>query len=376
MFLFVFYATKAYMFQTDYDQIIEKIESIDPISYGKTRNFIDGDVTYLSPYISRGVISTKQLLKYVLDQNYSFYKIEKFIQELAWRDYWQQVWVDKGEAIHRDLKHAQPDVDYHGIPKSILEAKTGIQAIDDAIEKLESSGYMHNHLRMYTASIACNIGRCHWRIPAQWMYYYLKDGDWASNALSWQWVAGSNSNKKYFANQSNINKYCKTRQRNTFLDVEYGQFDRIRNVEVLEEVITPKFETPLPDRQAIEIDRNRPTTIYNYYNLDPLWREEMDANRVLLLEPEHFENYPISKSNIDFMLDLGLNIENLQVFVGSFEDLISTYKLDLDSVYFKEHPTNTSYKGNEDSRDWMFPVKGYYPSFFSFWKRCKKYLRA
>ena len=54
---------------------------------------------------------------------------------------------------------------------------------------------------MYIASIICNTAKCHWKIPAKWFYYHLKDGDWGSNALSWQWVCGTNSGKKYYANQ-------------------------------------------------------------------------------------------------------------------------------------------------------------------------------
>jgi deoxyribodipyrimidine photo-lyase len=69
---------------------------------------------------------------------------------------------------------------------------------------------------MYIASLACNVAQSQWRIPAKWMYYHLLDADWASNALSWQWVAGTNSNKKYFANQNNINKYCFTKANEYF----------------------------------------------------------------------------------------------------------------------------------------------------------------
>jgi deoxyribodipyrimidine photo-lyase len=67
------------------------MDRIDPILYGKTRNFIDGAVTYLSPYVSRGVISTKFVLENILNRGYHPNGIEKFVQELAWRDYWQQV---------------------------------------------------------------------------------------------------------------------------------------------------------------------------------------------------------------------------------------------------------------------------------------------
>ncbi|MFM7485538.1 MAG: hypothetical protein ACKO13_01325, partial [Cytophagales bacterium] len=73
-------------FPTDYGSIMERVNRINPIQYGKTRNFIDGAVTYLSPYISRGVISTKQVKDIVLAKGYHPAVIEKLLQELAWRE--------------------------------------------------------------------------------------------------------------------------------------------------------------------------------------------------------------------------------------------------------------------------------------------------
>jgi len=119
---------------------------------------------------------------------------EKLIQELAWRDYWQQVWIAKGDDINTDLKTTQKSVSNHQVPKAIINASTGIEAVDAAIKELYNTGYMHNHMRMYIASICCNIANSHWLAPAKWMYAHLLDGDCASNQLSWQWVAGAFSN--------------------------------------------------------------------------------------------------------------------------------------------------------------------------------------
>ena len=361
------------MFTTNYDEILEKLDHLDPVSYGRTRNFIDGAVTRLSPYISRGVISTKMVMKQVLDQGYKVSQIEKFLQELAWRDYWQQVWISKGEAINQDLKHPQWDLENHEFPVSIDEAQTGIEAIDRAIEDFYQHGYLHNHIRMYIAAITCNIGKSHWKAPAQWMYYHLLDGDWASNALSWQWVCGANANKKYVANQDNINKYCYTKQNNGFLNVDYSDLEKMDIPKELSETHLPELKTPLPASSQLQIDPAKPLLVYNYYNLDPEWRAEESANRILLIEPNIFSKYPISQNAIGFMLGLSKNIEGIQVYVGAFDDLLS--QIDQRQIFFKEHPLNQYYKGNEDPRDWMFSVKGYYPSFFGFWKKCKKELK-
>lgn len=365
---------KAYQpeFKTDFESIVEWVERIDPIRYARTRNYIDGDVTYLSPYISRGVISTKYVLERTLARGFEPQRIEKFIQELAWREYYQRTWQAKGESIDRDLRLSQVDVGNTQIAALLVDGRTGIEAIDSAIAGLYETGYIHNHIRMYIAATACNVAKSHWSTPARWMYYHLIDGDWASNALSWQWVAGTASNKKYFANQENINRYCYTNQTGTFLDVAYADFDEIAVPDELADTTTPELVSHFPDPAPLTLRSGLPTLIYNSYNLDPRWHSDIDANRILLLEPSHFLKLPVSSRVIDFILALGKNIDGLQVFVGEFADLVQQYNLE--DIRFKEHPLCRHYAGTEESRDWMFDVAGYFTSFFSFWKKCERQL--
>ena len=352
--------------ETNYNEILKQLDQIKPSEYARNRNFIDGSVTKLSPYISRGVISTRQVLDHLLKKGFEPKKIEKFIQELAWRDYWQLIWLEKD--INSDIKNSQREVYQEGISQCIVDAKTNIEAIDKSIEDLYRTGYMHNHLRMYVASISTNIAKSHWKQPAKWMYYHLIDGDWASNALSWQWVCGANSNKKYIANQDNINKYTYSNQKNTFLDTSYEEIMNLKQPSNFELVSNKVLTTEFPDLEKISIDNSKPICIYNYYNLDPVWRTEINANRILLIEPSIFNKYAIGKKAMKFMLALSKNIPSIKVFVGEFDELeIGDLK-----VYFKEHPFNYNYKGIEDSRDWMSSVKGYYPSFFRFWNKLKK----
>lgn len=359
-------------FETSYQSILEQIDRIDPIAYSQNRNYVDGSVSYLSPYISRGVISTKFILDRLHERGFKMMEMGKFVQELAWRDYWQQVWIAKEEEINFDLKHPQPDVKNTKMSSAIIEADTGISIIDEHINLLETTGYIHNHMRMYVASIACNIGKSHWKVPAQWMYYHLLDGDWASNALSWQWVAGANANKKYYANQENINNFFHSDQTGTFLDVEYEEFENLSIPEILKGTSIPELSTSLPASSERSIDLALPTLIYNYYNLDPNWRKDEKANRVLLLEAGVFEQYPVSRNCIDFAFSLAKNIPGIQYYRGSFNQLIDEYKID--NIGYKEHPLN-QYSGQEDARDWMFDAKGFYPSFFAFWKKCKKEIK-
>ncbi len=360
-------------FPTQIQEIRKSIGGIDPVKYAATRNYADGAVTHLSPYISRGVISTRNVYDHIVSLDLPWQKTEKLIQELAWRDYWQQIWIAKGKQIMSDLKNKQTPVTNYEVPQVIVNANTGIEAIDKAIQELYETGYMHNHMRMYVASVCCNIAKSHWLTPAKWMYSHLFDGDLASNHLSWQWVAGTISKKKYYANQDNINKFFYSSQKNTFLDIEYDQFNRLKTPEVLSNTIPFDLETSLPKFKRPILENDKTTLVYNYYNLDPSWHPEEDMQRILLLETSFFKENPVGKHCIDFALNLAKNINRIQVFVGEFSELLE--QVNSDHVVFKEHPTNSHYQGKEEPREWLCNVTGYFPSFFAFWKKCKKVLK-
>jgi len=366
-------------FPTDYNAIIERVNSVDPLRYGKTRNFIDGAVTYLSPYISRGVISVKQVQESVLAKGYPRGAIEKFLQELAWREYFQRVWQAKGDLLFQDLKHPQTDVWHHQMVQAVLEAKTGIDTIDKSIREFYLTGYLHNHVRMYVASIVCNIGKAHWSAPAQWMYYHLLDGDLASNTCSWQWVTGAFSSKKYYCNQENINRFTHSNQQNTFLDLPVEDLDKAPTPDMLKLTSPLSLKISLPDSKTPSIDITMPTLIYNSYNLDPLWRKDEKVNRILLLEPSHFKKFPVSEKVISFILGLSKNIPNIQLMIGEvseLEQLYLTSECKDDWLISKEHPAFDYYPGQRDAREWLYPkVSGYYNSFFSYWKKCEKLIK-
>ncbi|MBG9376825.1 deoxyribodipyrimidine photolyase [Panacibacter sp. DH6] len=371
--------TQHYTFPTSYDAILEQLDGIKPALYARTRNFVDGSVTYLSPYISRGVISCRQVLNHVLKKDHKPWQIEKFIQELAWREYFQRTWQQLGDGIWDDIKRPQPDVVHHRMVDAVAAASTSINAIDEHIQLLFDKGYMHNHVRMYVASITCNIAKAHWLVPSKWLYYHLLDGDIASNTCSWQWVAGAFATKKYYCNQDNVNRYTYSEQKDTFLDKEYPALVNMPVPPQLEASSELTLHTPLPQTALPAIDISKPTFIYNNYNLDPQWHSHEDGNRILLLEPSHFEKYPVSKQVIDFILALGKNILGLQVYTGEMSAIAKLYpnsETANEQIVSKENPVYSHYTGKREERDWMFPeVVKPYSSFFAFWKKCAPYLK-
>lgn len=363
-------------FPTDYASVLARIDEIDPLMYGRTRNFIDGAVTYLSPYISRGVISVRQVQQAVLSRGHKPHQIEKFLQELAWREYFQRVWQAKGDALFSNLKQPQQRVSHHEMIDAVVQAKTGIASIDVLLNQFYETGYMHNHARMYVASMMCNIGQAHWLAPSQWMYYHLLDGDLASNTCSWQWVAGAFASKPYYCNQENINRFTHSDQYQTFLDLPLDLLPNAPIPDVLRATTAYAWQTNLPKTDAFDVDVTKPTLVYNSYNMDPLWRKDENVNRVLLLEPSHFQKYPVSDRVIQFILGLSQNIPNIKIVVGEIADLVSCYAnttLGDKGIISKEHPAFVHYRGQQDARDWLYPhVTGYYPSFFGYWKKCSK----
>ncbi len=370
------------------------LAAIDTKRYGKTRNYISGSVSELGPYVSRGVISTRMVWAYLLARGHSFEEIFGFVQQLAWRDFFQRVWMGLGDGINGDIRRDQEGVKHTAVPAAIAAGTAGIDGIDVGIQRLVSSGYMHNHQRMYTAFLTCNLAGAHWKLPAQWMYAHLLDGDWGSNALSWQWVVGTFSNKKYIANQENINRYTNTQQRGTYLDVEYEQLAEAPVPEVLKPKLDAHEVLPFDDCTSEALKAavakkglpiwgaiNRPNdhriVICNYYQLSAQFVESQSGYPILLLEPSVFKQYPIASHCVDFMLSLAMEMPNVQVFVGEFEELHAALRAGGSvEIVYKEHPLNQHYRGTEIPRDWLAPeVEGTFSSFFSYWKKVEKSLR-
>ena len=214
-----------------YSQALTRLEAIDPIGYAKSRNFANGKVTHLSPYIHHGLVDLNQIRNYALTKCTNIQHITKFIQELAWRDFWQRVANCHPDWVWHDVepyKTGYSTDDYQDtLPEDIKLGKTGIACIDAFINDLINIGYVHNHARMYLASYVVHFRRIKWQAGASWFLEHLLDGDEASNNFSWQWVASTFSNKPYIFNLENVHKYFAnhvdaTSEKNGVLDASYN----------------------------------------------------------------------------------------------------------------------------------------------------------
>ncbi len=180
-------------------------------SYEKTRNYLDGTVTRLSPYIRYGVLSLAEVRDEALSLASHPLDVEKFINELGVRHYWQLVYKALGHDIWKDIEAYKTGFSAHQyadiLPDDIRQAETGVRFIDDFITELYDTGYIHNHARMWLAGYVVHWRRIKWQVGARWFLEHLLDGDPASNNLSWQWVASTFSQKPYFYNLENVIRF-------------------------------------------------------------------------------------------------------------------------------------------------------------------------
>ena len=194
--------------------------------YSKLRNFDFGpekrsNISCLSPYITHGVINEKEVIQKALSK-FSFSKNEKFIQEVLWRTYWKgwlelrpNVWTDylvELKQIRNEIKNYQ---DY----LSAIEGKTNIDCFNGWVTELKENNYLHNHTRMWFASIWIFTLELPWQLGAEFFMKHLFDGDAASNTLGWRWVAGiQTQGKHYLASEWNIKKFTNNRFQNIQLN--------------------------------------------------------------------------------------------------------------------------------------------------------------
>ncbi|WP_162024558.1 MULTISPECIES: FAD-binding domain-containing protein [unclassified Lentimonas] len=189
------------------------------VEYGRRRNIDYGpknrmNVSGLSPWVRQRVIPEWELITEVLKHHTSG-EASKFIDEVCWRTYWKgwlrlrpTVWDDYIAELAKD-RDAMAD---HLRLQSVLAADSGIDCMDAWTRELIDTGYLHNHARMWYASIWIHTLHLPWSLGADFFMRHLLDGDPAVNTLSWRWVAGLHTQgKSYLATASNIQTYSNGR---------------------------------------------------------------------------------------------------------------------------------------------------------------------
>ena len=180
-------------------------------------------VSRLSPYVRYRLVTEQEIVAQVLDAH-SFDAAEKYVQEVLWRTYWKGwlemrpgVWARYIEELDRQRQSFRGG-------RALAAAEngtTGIDGFDDWARELVETGYLHNHARMWFASIWVFTLRLPWALGADFFLRHLLDADAASNTLSWRWVAGLQTvGKTYLATADNIERYTEGRFRPAGLATE------------------------------------------------------------------------------------------------------------------------------------------------------------
>ncbi|RPH45962.1 MAG: deoxyribodipyrimidine photolyase [Burkholderiales bacterium] len=185
-----------------------RLEAVDPGAYARTRNALDGAVTRLSPYLTHGLLDVPEALAAIRTRHHVPVS-HKLAFEFGWREYFRHAWRHLGEGVLADVRPPPWSGRYaSAMPADILEARTGVPAIDHAVRELHATGWLHNHARMWVASYVVHLRKVHWRAGADWMHAHLLDGDLGANHLSWQWVAATFSAKPYVFDAGNVARYA------------------------------------------------------------------------------------------------------------------------------------------------------------------------
>ena len=232
------------------------------LDYPKLRNFDLGsqkrdNTSCLSPYITHGLVSEIEIISKSL-KKFSFVKNEKFIQEVLWRVYWKgwlelrpNVWGDYLKEL-TDIKESFKDNKNY---LDAIEANSNIECFNEWVNELKNFNYLHNHARMWFASIWIFTLNLPWQLGAEFFMKHLFDGDAASNTLGWRWVAGiQTQGKNYLATEWNIKKFTNNR----FQNIKINEVAEPKTTEKNYSIIDKSFSNPalLEDKVLLIFDNS------------------------------------------------------------------------------------------------------------------------
>ncbi len=240
--------------------------------YSKLRNFDFGpenrsNISCLSPYITHGIINENEVIKKSLSK-FSFSKNEKFIQEVLWRTYWKgwlelrpNVWSDYLMELNKIKEEFKNNQSY----LNATEGKTNIECFNAWVNELKENNYLHNHTRMWFASIWIFTLELPWQLGAEFFMQNLYDGDAASNTLGWRWVAGvQTQGKHYLASEWNIKKFTNNR----FNNIKLNENAPPKVSEKKYSIIKQNFNNPqnIEDKNLLIFENNLSFEITDFQN--------------------------------------------------------------------------------------------------------------
>ncbi len=254
--------------------------------------------------------------------------------------------------------------------KAWQQGKTGFPIVDAGMRELWATGWMHNRVRMIVGSFLVKDLLIPWQQGAAWFWDTLVDADLAANSASWQWVAGTFSDKRYIANQDNLNRYAGTDQHGTWLDVSYDELLTLELPEALHERQAPELESALPGIRLDELTltHGAPLALHSIWNLDPRWRRDIDQ-RIVFVDADLTTRWPMAAQRWQFIAHWAERCGATLVHgsVAALHDRIA----EIDVVCI-EYPACDSWPGTVEPRNWLYPMPDEaFPSFSKYWKQVK-----
>ncbi len=341
--------------------------------YSKLRNFDFGpekrsNISCLSPYITHGIINEQEVIQKALSK-FSFSKNEKFIQEVLWRTYWKgwlelrpNVWADYLIELNQIKNEFKDNKDYI----AAIEGKTKVDCFNEWVKELKENNYLHNHTRMWFASIWIFTLELPWQLGAEFFMQHLYDGDAASNTLGWRWVAGvQTQGKHYLASEWNIKKFTNNR----FQNVKLNENALPKVSEKSYQIIKQDFNNPqkIENKNLLIFENNLSFEITDFKekNFEKIYLvSNKNENRSIKLSEKlvKFKSYLIEdqeqrlkNQSIDCqIIDISelTNIENyygLYPTVGENLDFLNSNNLKIDFLY-----------RNLDQLAWQYCNKGFF----------------
>jgi hypothetical protein len=263
------------MFETSRAEAVEKLNHFienNLLEYAKLRNFDFGpenktNISCLSPYITHGIINELEVINKSL-KKFSFMKNEKFIQEILWRVYWKgwlelrpNVWSD----YLKELENLRGKFKDNQKYQNAVEGKTNLKCFNEWVSELKENNYLHNHARMWFASIWVFTLELPWQLGAEFFMKHLYDGDAASNTLGWRWVAGvQTKGKHYLASEWNIKKFTNNR----FNNIKLNENAPPKASEKTYSIIKNDFNNPqnLEDKNLLIFENNLSFELNDFNN--------------------------------------------------------------------------------------------------------------